>query len=176
MHLQSASSGWFPSWFWLAACPPLRFRSRAFWTRSSVPYRRPSARFTIVANKFSLHPAQIHVCVVSGISLSRSVSRLFKKAAQRRTSFFCAVRPVARVLTSEVLSVKFVSVTVAAFAIIQLVRNRRRYSVVQVQVNVASGHHQFSNFALSNPVRSPTPVIRSSLVPVMSDVRPAKRC
>ncbi len=130
----------------------------------------------MVATKFSLRLAQIHVRVVFGISLSRSVSRLFKKVAQCRTSFSHTVRPITRVLTSEVLSVKFVSIAIAAFAVIWLVRNRCLYSMVQVQVSVTSGHRQFSNFALSNPVRLPTPVIRSSLVPVTSDVKPAKRC
>ncbi len=40
----------------------------------------------------------------------------------------------------QVLSVKFVSIAIAALAMVWLVRNHRRYSVVQVQVNVASDH------------------------------------
>ncbi len=31
VHLQGASSGWFSSWFWLAACPLLQIHSRAFY-------------------------------------------------------------------------------------------------------------------------------------------------
>ncbi len=162
LHFRRASSSWF---FWLVLAGRAfiaLLHSGAVLLNCFVPYRHPSMQFTIVATKFLLRPAQILVRVVSGISLSRSVSRLFKNAAQCRASFSRAVRPIMCVLTSEVLPITFVSITVAAFAVIRLVRNRRRYSVVQVQVSVASGHYQFSNSALSSPVCSSMPVIRSS--------------
>ncbi len=44
MHLQGASYDWFSSWFWLAACPLLWFRSRAFVLRILVLYRRLRVR------------------------------------------------------------------------------------------------------------------------------------